>query len=247
MKKTAIVAGLIVVLVLTGILFTDRFIMPSYTRHNQSVVVPDVEKMKYDEAVRALRASGLDGRKTFNLRYVPDVDSVTVIVQRPAAGSKVKPGRRVALVLNKREKPEFPLPDFYGRPLDEVRRSLSDSGISVKSVQEQAVTDPAEDGKVLGQSLPPSTVVRYGSSLSLIVGKLEEQVRVVEVSVPNVQGLLLDDARQEILEAGFNTGNVLYEYSELLVPNTVINQKPAPNSLAEPGQVVELTIVIRPD
>jgi len=53
----------------------------------------------------------------------------------------------------------------------------------------------------------------------------------------------LSQARSLIVERGFNTGNVYYEYSALLVPNTVISQKPAVNTLAEPGQVVDLTVV----
>ncbi len=235
---------LVVVLLVAAYVVMDRFVMTAYTRQGQSVLVPDVEKMSHDEAQGVLRAAGLSGMKSYNVRYLHDIDSNTVIMQRPAAGSEVKPGRTVYLVLNKREKPSFSLPDFYGRSLDEVRQILDRFDVTVRDVQIQSVYDPAEDGKVLSQSVAPKTLVSSGSSISLIVGKAEVIETVQRIPVPDVLGMSLKQAREIIVENGFNTGNVSYEYSSLLVPYTVINQKPAVNSLAEPGKVVDLTVVV---
>ncbi|UZJ38812.1 MULTISPECIES: PASTA domain-containing protein [Prosthecochloris] len=240
MKKVLVV----VVLLVAGYVVMDKFIMISYTRQGQSVFVPNVEKMSYNKALGALKSAGLTGKKSYNVRYLPDIDSNTVIVQRPVAGSEVKPGRTVYLVLNKREKPRFSIPDFYGRPLDEVRQILDRFDVAITGVQVQSVYDPAEDGKVLSQSVAPKTVVSSGSSISLIVGKAEVVETVQKIPVPDVLGMSLKQARTVIVENGFNTGNVSYEYSSLLVPYTVINQKPAVNALAEPGKVVDLTVVV---
>ncbi|MCG8343389.1 MAG: PASTA domain-containing protein [Chlorobiales bacterium] len=233
-----------VVLLVAAFVVMDKLAMTAYTRQGQSVFVPDVQKMRYDDAVGVLRAAGLSGGKSYNARYIRDIDSNVVITQRPSAGSEVKPGRTVYLVLNKREKPSFSMPDFYGRPLDEVRQILDRFGITVRDVQVQSVYDPAEDSKVLSQSVAPKAVVSSGSSISLIVGKAEVIETVRKISVPDVLGMSLKQAREVIVENGFNTGNVSYEYSSLLVPYTVINQKPAVNSLAEPGRVVDLTVVV---
>ncbi|NEX14278.1 MAG: penicillin-binding protein [Prosthecochloris sp.] len=240
MKKVFVVLLLLVV----GYVVMDRFVLPSYTRQGESVMVPDVQKMKYDEALRTLRSSGLAGKKSYNVRYLRNVDPDLVIVQRPVAGSEVKPGRTISLVVNKQEKPTFLLPDFYGKPLDEVRQILERVDISLKDIQEQEVKDPAEDGKVLSQSIAPKTVLSYGSSLSVTVGKAEEIQLVSQIRVPDVLGMSLNQARDIIVQKGFNSGNVSYEYSALLVPYTVINQKPSVNSLADPGKVIDLTVVI---
>ncbi|MCG8344349.1 MAG: PASTA domain-containing protein [Chlorobiales bacterium] len=232
------------VLVVLAFIVMDRFVMTSYTRQGQSVKVPDVEKMKYDDALGVLRDAGLAGKKSYNVRYLRDVDSNTVIVQRPSPGSEVKPGRTVYLVFNKREKPSFSIPDFYGRPVEEARQVLDRFGIVLDKVQTQSVYDPADDGKVLSQSIAPNTIVFSGSSLSLIVGKAEVIETVRKLPVPDVLGMSLKQAREIIVENGFNTGNVSYEYSSLLVPYTVINQKPAVNAFAEPGNVVDLTVVV---
>lgn len=241
MVKKALVG---LVLLVVAYVVMDKFVMVEYTRQGESVLVPDVQKMGYEDALGVLRSAGLSGKKSYNVRYMRDVDSNTVIVQRPAPGSEVKPGRTVYLVLNKREKPKFSVPDFYGRPLDEVRQTLERFDIVLKDIQVQSVYDPADDGKVLSQSVAPKTFVSAGSSISVIVGKAEMIETVQKTSVPDVLGMSLKQARKVIVQNGFNTGNVFYEYSTLLVPYTVINQKPAVNTLAEPGKVVDLTVVI---
>jgi serine/threonine-protein kinase len=61
--------------------------------------------------------------------------------------------------------------------------------------------------------------------------------------LPDVLGMSLDQAQQVLTDAGLNMGKVVTEHSELLVPNTVISQKPAVGSYISPEQPVELTIV----
>ncbi len=244
MKNVSAAILAILVLLIASVVIMDRVVMMSYTRQGQSVNVPDVEKMNYDDALRTLGSSGLAGRKSYNVRYIRDIDSNTVVVQRPSPGSEVKPGRTVYLVVNKRERPSFSIPDLYGRPVNEVKQLLDRHGITVEDVQEQPVFDPADDGNVLSQSVAPNTMLYEGSSVSLIVGKAEEIETVTKIPVPDVLGMSLKQARQVILDKGFNTGNVSYEYSAILVPYTVINQKPAVNALAKPGNVVDLTVVI---
>ncbi len=244
MKKASAVILVILVFVIGSVVVMDRGVMMFYTRQGQSVMVPDVENMNFDAALQALDSAGLSGRKTYNVRYIRDVDSNTVLVQRPSAGSEVKPGRTVYLVVNKRERPSYSIPDLYGRPVDEVRQLLDRHGITVENVQSQLVIDSADDGKVLSQSVAPDTRLYEGASVSLIVGKAEEIEKVRKIPVPDVLGMSLKQARQVILDKGFNTGNVSYEYSAILVPYTVINQKPAVNALAKPGNVVDLTVVI---
>ncbi len=233
-------------LVLLAVVYVvfDKYVMTAYTLQGQSVSVPDVEKMSYDKAVELLKSEGLAGKKSYNVRYIRDIDSNTVIAQRPSAGSEVKPGRTIYLILNKREKPKFSVPDFYGRALEEVRQTLGRFDIEVKDIQQQTVYDPSEDGRVLSQSVSPGTVIYSGSSVSLVVGKAKIVEKVRKIPVPDVLGMSLKQAREIIVENGLNTGNVSYEYSTLLVPYTVINQKPAVNALVEPGKVVDLTVVI---
>ena len=87
-------------------------------------------------------------------------------------------------------------------------------------------------------------MVRSGSSVSVIIGKFEASPEgMKKVTMPDVLGMSLDQARQAVADAGLSLGKVTTEYSASLVPNTVISQKPAVNTYVSPDQVVELTVV----
>ncbi len=242
MKKVWI--PILVILVAFGVI--DRVILPFYTSSGRQSVVPDVRNRSYDEAARKLKWSGLEARKSFNVRYLPDVGPDVVIDQVPAPGASVKPGRNVYLVLNRQEKPSYPMPDLGGRPETEARQVLGRIGMSVDDVQFQAVSEQEQDGKVLSQSVQPGVSIRTGSAVSLIVGRISvEPEGMKRVVVPEVLGMSLDQARSTLLQRGLAVGRVVYEASAILVPNTVISQSPAVNTFAPAGQPVDLTVVKR--
>ncbi|WP_076790407.1 PASTA domain-containing protein [Chlorobium sp. KB01] len=241
MKKKV---GVVILLVLGVIGIFDKLIMPFYVSQGSVRVVPDVTEMPYEDAVRKLRHAGFEAKKSYYVKYLSGIDSNVVISQMPEAGLEVKPGRNVYLVLNRRDKPTFPMPDFQGRPEFDARQAAARMELTLEGVQMSPVTNPEDDGKVLSQSVPPQTVVSSGTALSLIIGRYQESSEGLrKVVVPDVLGMSLSQASQVITEAGLNSGKIITEYSAILVPNTVISQKPAVGSYVAPGQQVELTVV----
>lgn len=240
MKKTGLIIALLFVLVVTF----DKLIMPLYISQGQVKVVPNVINMDYDDAVQELRRSGLEATKSYHVKYLSQVQSNLVLMQIPAAGQEVKPGRTVYLVVNRREKPSFSMPDLLGRPEFDARQTAARMDITILDVQLSKVTKPEEDGRVLSQSIPAETLVKSGVPVSITIGRYEESAEEMKkVPVPDVLGMSLVQAEQMIADAGFTMGRVTVEYSAILVPNTVISQKPAVNALVPPGQAVELTVV----
>lgn len=81
--------GLIIVYLSLGI----------FTRHGASATVPAVENMSYTQAIKILHENGFrtDIRDSV---YNEDVEPGFVIEQFPAAGSSVKPGRKIFLYIN---------------------------------------------------------------------------------------------------------------------------------------------------
>lgn len=233
-----------VLLVIVGLLLFDRFIVPFYTSSGKESTVPDVRNLPYEEAARVLKRDGLQAQKSYNYRYLPDVGSNVVLDQVPVPGSAVKPGRNVYLVLNRQEKPSYPMPELGGRSENEARQALARIGMVIDDVQFRTVSSVDEDGRVLSQSVPPNVMVRTGSAVSLIVGKYEvEPQGMKRIVVPEVLGMSLDQARSAIIQQGLTVGKITWEYSSMLLPNTVISQKPAVNSFAPEGQAVDLTVV----
>jgi serine/threonine-protein kinase len=232
-----------VILFLIAFVAVDKFMLPFYTSSGREATVPNVKNMPYDEAERMLRSYNLKAIKSYNVRYLPEVPPDIVIDQVPAAASTVKPGRNVYLVLNRKDKPSYIIPDLTGRSETEARQILGRLGMNVSGVQIRAVSKPEEDGRVLSQSVPPNVTLITGSSIDLIIGKIEQEpAGFKRVVVPDLLGMSLEQARSIIIQNGLVVGKITYERSALLVPNTVISQKPSVNSFAQAGQTVDMTV-----
>jgi beta-lactam-binding protein with PASTA domain len=241
MKK----AGLIVLLLFGFVVALDKLIMPFYISQGSVKVVPDVVNLDYEEAADRLQQRGFEAVKSYHVKYLSNLDSNIVFSQMPEAGTEVKPGRKVYLVVNKREKPSFSMPDLVGRPEFDARQTAERMDFAIQNVQVSTVANPDQDGRVLSQSIPVQTIVKSGTSVAIIVGRYEAQAEgTKKITVPNVLGMSLAQAQQDIAAAGLPMGKVTTEYSALLVPNTVISQKPAVGSYVSPDQPVELTVVI---
>ena len=241
MKKKAAV----IVLIFIGLMvIVDKMVMPLYISHGTVKVVPDVLNLKYEDASSKLSHAGLTAIKSYHVKYLSGVDSTIGLSQMPEAGVEVKPGRNVYLVVNKLEKPSFPMPDLLGRPELDARETVARMDLKLQNVQISSVTNSEENGRVLSQSIPAQTMVKAGSAVSMIVGRLEVSAEgMKKLTVPDVLGMSLDQAKQAVADAGLKLGKVTTEYSASLVPNTVISQKPAVNSYVSPDQLVELTVV----
>ncbi len=237
--------AVVIVLILFGVaLLFDKLLMPLYISQGSVKVVPDVTNMDYESASQKLRMSGFEAIKSYHVKYLSNIDSNLVISQMPDSGMEVKPGRNIYLVVNRREKPSFPMPDFVGRPEVEARQAAARADIVLMGLQVSTVTNPEEDGKVLSQSIPAQTMVKPGTAASLIIGKHEPSaLGMKKIARPDVLGMSLAQAQKVITDAGLKTGKVTTEYSSLLVPNTVINQKPGVSSYMSPEEPVELTVV----
>ncbi|HHE07465.1 MAG TPA: PASTA domain-containing protein [Chlorobaculum parvum] len=244
MKKVLIV----ILLFFATIVVIDQLLLPYYTESGKQIVVPDVRNMTYVQASKTLQKAGLKARKSYNVRYLPNVSPDQVIDQMPAPSSAVKPGRSVYLVLNRKDKPSYPMPDLAGRTEHEARQALERLGMVISNVQTQAISDPDEDGRVLSQSVPPDVVLKSGSEVSFIVGKLEQEPSgTMRVIVPDVLGMSIDQARGVLIRSGLSIGKVRHERSTLLVPDTVISQKPSANAMVRSGQPVDMTVAADED
>lgn len=232
-------------LVFLGILMVfDRIVMPFYISQGRAKQVPDVVGRRFDDAEDELKRAGFNAVKNYNIKYLSGVDSTLVLSQSPAAGTEVKPGRNIYLVVNRRDVPSFAMPDLLGKLEIDARNAVTRLEMNVSMVETAPVADPEQDGRVLAQSISAQSMVHSGDAVSFTVGRYEvplEELR--RAAVPDVLGMSLSQAQQVIGVAGLAAGRVIYEPSGMLVPNTVISQKPAVGTLLPFGQPVELTVV----
>ena len=131
-------------------------------------VVPDVVGRPLREAQVAITQGGFVlGEVT--TRYEARLAPNTVVLQDPAAGSRLEKGRPINLVVSRGEQPiqTVTLPDFTGLPLEQVKAQIESLGLQLGSTWAQP--DPNfPDGTVIDQNPMPGSEVEQGSPVDLI-------------------------------------------------------------------------------
>ena len=205
------------ILIFTYVLF-DFLLMPIFTRHWQSVAVPDVTHLSSQAADKLLSKAGLiaaKGPEKYDENFPPGF----VLFQNPKAGSPVKKGRRIYLTVGKGEK-VFPMPLLVGKPERDVKFLLEQLNLHLGSVTFENDSFYHE-GVVSNQSIEPETQVAVGTSVDLVVSI---GIEPTEFVVPDLVGKSEDNAKLSIKKAGLTLGGITYQETDKLVPSTVINQ-----------------------
>ena len=196
----------------------DFLFMPIFTRHWQSVAVPDVTHLSSQAADKLLSKSGLfavRGPQKYDENFPPGF----VLFQNPEAGSSVKKGRRVYLTVGKGQK-VFPMPLLVGKPERDVKFLLEQLNLHIGSVTFENDSFYHE-GVVSSQSIEPETQVAVGASIDLVVSI---GIEPTEFIVPDLVGKSEDDAKLSIQKAGLTLGEITFQKTDKLVPSTVISQ-----------------------
>ena len=108
--------------------------------------------------------------------FVPSVEEVTnsapegqVIRQAPSAGSQLPPGSTVSITVSKGEE-KATAPNVIGKERAEAVEMVRAAGLK-PVVQEQETEVRSQVGRVTDQFPPPSSEVKPGSTVTLVVGK----------------------------------------------------------------------------
>jgi serine/threonine-protein kinase len=137
------------------------------SRGPEQAEVPDVTGDSEENARSAIEGAGL------RVGEVTEEESGeepgTVIGQSPAAGEQVDRNASVDLTVAA----PTPIPDVVDLTEEEAQAELEDAGFEVR-VEDQEVTDPAEDGIVLDQDPPADEERRQGSRVTIVVGRVAE-------------------------------------------------------------------------
>lgn len=214
-------------------LLVDRVIMPSFTRFDVAIVVPDVMTREFDEAAEILEADDLIAEE-YVLRK-PNLPRNVVIDQRPPAGSRVKPGRRIYLTINTGDTTTVTVPRVLGLSLREAQSRIVVLGLTVPQVLPDSI--PASHANTVTRQQPlPGDRVPQGADITLwySTGLGEAYVQ-----VPDVTGLSSTDAQARLLSLHLRSVVLGGEESEDLV---IREQSPAAGTQVREGFEVRLRI-----
>jgi len=164
--------------------------------------------------------------------YDEKVPDGQVIRTAPPAGTRVKRGATIALVISRGREP-ISVQNFTGKPADQAVQALTAAGLQVDATQ-QVNSDTVPQGAVVSQDPPGGTLYR-GDKVTLVVSKGPEMVK-----VPNVVRMQQDQATQVLEAAGFHV-----EVKQFMGGffGTVRKQDPEGDSMAPKGSTVTIFVV----
>ena len=229
-KSKKFIIGLLMVL-FAGF-FVGAFMSYGKFWSTAEVTVPDVTGKQMTLARQILEDKKL--RVNVAETYNADVPAGQVVSQNPTAGSKVKEQRLVTIYVSKGGE-EIEMPDLTGLSKADAEAQLKKMGLKLGSVYEKYSNEEA--GTVIKQDPKAGTKISRGQTVDITVSKGKQSHK---VSVPDVTGASLDNAKAALQSRGLRVGSISKQESRQAA-GTVISQSPASGEVEE-GTSVNLVI-----
>ncbi len=216
-----------------GTMWAVDFMMDS-----DEVEVPSLEDCTLLEAERLLSEASLKIVVEDEI-YDEEVEKDIILSQRPKAGTKVKKGREITVVVSLGST-EVDVPDLYGKNKQQASVALENEELVLGEVM--VVTDYNEpQGVVVYQSIEEGTTVKAGTSVDIMINDLK--VKEVDlVSVPTLKGKTMEQAMQALRDAGLEAGMVNQVSSKEYYKDYVISQQAPAGSEVESGSAIGFTV-----
>ncbi len=219
-RRNLIIAIISVIAFVLLIFFSLRY----YTRHGEGVPVPKLQGLTIEEAVELLEANGLEYE--VDSVYEMDKPPGMVVEQDPDPNTNVKLNRTIYLTIITRTAPDVGFPDIFEKTFLEARAVLSNYGIKIGDTS--YISDVARD-RVLqvefrDKQIRPGNQIPKGSVINLVLG---DGKGAMDVDLPNVVGLLLNEAIFSLKGSLLNPGTITYENVTDSATAKVIKQYPA--------------------
>ena len=208
-----------------------------HTNHGQEIPVPNVVNKSVHDAVKILEDTGLDyevDSATYNPKYRP----FQVLQVYPSPGSRVKDGRAITLKVNPRSWAPVAVPDVLNKysglafqRLDQVGLKVGDT-IFEPSIQKDAVLRVLFKGTII----KPGTKIPRFSIIDVVVGSGPMR----NITIPNLVGLTVKDAKAYIARNLFEVGIVEHEDGGSDDSDIVYYQDPASGDVRDQGMQIDL-------
>lgn len=229
-KKTLIAAGIFIAF----ILIMDNILMPLYVSSAETVV-PNVVGLDADQALRTLNDEGFEAKiadTTFGVSLPPG----KIFMQKPEYGKVVKKGRTIFLFLSGGEQ-TVPVPLLIGKTVLDARFALERVGLKLGAIEEASSSQPKD--MIFDQQFAEGTQLKKGQAVgvSVSIGK-----GFGNIEVPDLIGKSLSEATKILADSSLIVGKVNYQLSRTLLPNTILDQYPAPGNKLNSGDKVDLFI-----
>lgn len=242
LSKTFWANVILATLVLGGLLWGLNYTLHEYTRHGETIRIPDLTGLALPEVDDRLKKLGLSFRVLDSSEYTPKHPRGSVINQYPRPGAEVKKGRELNLTINPFQPRKIALANLRDKTKRRALYDLKSKGFKVGELQYVPYLgkDVVVDVKVNGVTVKSGQKFPKGTTVDLVLG---QGLGDVKIPVPYLRWLTLKEAKTKLQEKSLNPGSVIYD-QEITDTATalVYRQNPAPNlkPAIRPGLEVDL-------
>lgn len=232
-------------IVLIGFLFLQS--LSWFTNHGSYLKVPSVTGKNADEATKFLEDQGFEVIITDSV-YNDSLPLNTVKKQLPDAGSTVKVNRTVFLNINPAVLPMVAVPKLEGLSYRFAYERLIKSHLKLgdTTYRPDFMKGMVLEQNYNGEKIAAGTKLRWGAAVSLVIGGGLQQVQIV---VPNLYGLTLEEAKSILEQKGITLAAVLptgtiadtlkaFVYKQ----NPDIKNDESHSNFIQPGQTMDVWI-----
>lgn len=180
--KQAVIALLIVV----AILFLFLQWIGFSTNHGQEITVPNLSKLSMEQAESKLDDLDLDYVLLDTMDYDAGFPKFSVVKQDPAAGEKVKEGRKIYIKINSGGFESVRIPNLIEQTLRQAEPSLKAIGLEIGEIKYVPYIGKDMVLKLLlnGKELKPGDKIMKSSKIDLEVGDGNEKFKEDEQTMP---------------------------------------------------------------
>jgi len=222
-----------------GVLTFNFLVMPRLVHRHQEVRVPELAGQDFADARETAEALGLF-LETVHSDAHPSIQVGGILDQAPLAGTMIREGRRVAVVVS-RGPAEGLVPSMLNLSRRQAEATLQRESYRLGQVLE--LRDPGVQATgVAWQSPTTGAPLRKGESVDLVLGV---PAAATALLMPDLRGRSLFTVRASVEDAGCIISQVKYERESRVAPNTVLEQRPAPGARILKGAPIELVASTR--
>ncbi len=238
------------VLVTLILLIVTLFALRGYTDHGESFAIPDFQNMDMGEVHRLAAEKDLRCEIIDSI-YTRDAAPGTVIDQFPVPGFSVKEGRTVFLTICSISPERIMMPELTDISLRQAVSMMQGVGLNVGEVEYVPSEFPnlVLAQKFRGSLIASGEMIDRGSSIDLVVGKSASGEMTI---IPDLTGVTLEQAQNEIAILNLSMGAVIYDESVLNIADSinarVWQQHPEPSDeMVYQGISVDLWLTVEED
>ncbi len=241
------------------VLFFFYIYLPFNTNHGETLTVPDVRGVAYEDLDKFLGERQLRYEVTEDSGFSAELPPLSVLRQLPMPNAKVKEDRKIYVTLNAEKPPLVRMPKLVGGSVKNAQLILKTYDLRLGKIdyQPDIALNYVLDQKLDGRKVLEGERIPKGSSIDLVAG---DGLGQVTLESPNLIFLDQESAEFAIIGSGLKIGDVTHEKTgiavievekedgtfeyeqEQVAPGAVFRQRPSPGINMKIGQEVDIWI-----